>query len=94
MLELHAECQGVIIALSFAFHRILVVAHIFPVAIPTFSELFGFYVRVHEWLHPVIVQTVRLKQVDDVESVEPARPSVLHTEIVPLGVASGAVIRL
>ena len=42
MLELHAESQGVIVALSFAFHRILVVAHIFSVAIPTFTELFGF----------------------------------------------------
>ena len=42
----------------------------------------------------MIVQTVRLKKVDDVESVEPTRPSILDTEIVPLGVASGAVVRL
>ena len=40
MLELYTKSQGVIVALSFAFHRILVVAHIFSVAIPTFTELF------------------------------------------------------
>lgn len=42
----------------------------------------------------MIVQAVRLKKVDDVESVEPTRPSVLNTEIVPLSIASGAVVRL
>ena len=42
MLKLDAKSQGVIVALSLSLHRVLVVADILPVAVPTFAKLASF----------------------------------------------------
>ena len=94
VLELHTESQRVIIALGLPLHGILVVAHILPVAVPPLTELFGFNLRIHQRLHAMIVETIRFQQIYDVEAVELVGSRVLHTEIVPLGVASRAIIWL
>lgn len=48
--------------------------------------------RVHEWSQTVIVQTVILHEIDNVEFVRPVFPSVTDTKIEPLCIASGVVI--
>jgi hypothetical protein len=42
----------------------------------------------------MIVQAIWLKQIDNVETVRLSSPGVLDPKVIPLGVASGAIVRL
>jgi hypothetical protein len=42
----------------------------------------------------MIIETVWFEKVNNVESVEPTWPSILNSEIIPLGVTSSAIIWL
>ena len=79
---------------SFSFHRVLIVADIFASADPTFSKLFRVNFRVHQWAHAVIVERVRLQQVDYIEAVGAASDSVRDPEVVPLRMPAGVVVGL
>ena len=94
ILEFNAKSKCVIIALSFPLHRVLVVADIFAVPEPPLPKLLGLNFRVHKRLHTMIVETVRLQQINDVETVDAARSRILHSEVIPLSVSTGAIVRL
>ena len=88
MLGLYAERQGVVMASSFALHRVLVVADVFSCTDPSFADCLRLNVTVHKWTHSMVVEGVWLKQVDDIESVCSTSSSVFHSKVVPLREAS------
>lgn len=85
--------QGVVIPSVFSFHRVLVVTNISTSTNPSFP-LFGSSLRVYKRSHPMVIQWVRLHQVDDVETVRFASFNVRNTEVEPLCVATRVIIRL
>jgi hypothetical protein len=91
VLEFYAESECVIVSLGFTLHRILVIANVLPVAVPT---LLGFDLRIHQRLHSMIVERIWFEQIDNVEPVKPSWTGILDPEIIPLRVSSGAVIWL
>ena len=42
----------------------------------------------------MIIKTIWLEQIDDIEAISAARPRILDPEVVPLGVASCPVVWL
>lgn len=42
----------------------------------------------------MVVQAVRLEQVDDVEAIGSVRTRVLHPKVIPLSVPASAIVRL
>ena len=94
MLKSYRPCQSVVIASIFASHGVLIVADVATTSYPAFACAFGLSFGIDEWAHSVIVQTVGLHQVDDIETILLTRPCVCNPEIVPLSVASRIVVRL
>ena len=92
--ELDTERQCEVVALSLLLHRVLVVADVLARPYPALSELARVHIAVHERPHPVVVQRVRLQQVNDVEAVRPPRHRVRHAEVVPLSEPARVVVRL
>lgn len=90
MLEFVCECEGVIASLivrhALASVIILKVGEVFSTSMPSNRLLLAFLVRVDKNLHALIEQTFRLKEVEHIEFHLVAFPSVLNTEIEPLGV--------
>lgn len=76
VLRLDAERQGVVPARGFAAQRVLVVAHVLADSLPTLTGVLGFFIRVHQRFHSVVVETIRFEQVDDVEFVSSTFHSV------------------
>lgn len=58
--ELHRERQSVIVSLSLALHGILVVTNVAAGAVPSLTKFARLDLRIHQWLHPVVVQAIRL----------------------------------
>ena len=59
---------------------------------PALLVLFCRFDTVNEWLHSLVVVTVRLHQIYDVEAIDFVLARVLHSEIVPLGITVSAVV--
>ena len=49
--------------------------------------------RIHQWLHPTVVQAACFVEVDDGEAVGVAGSHVAHTKVVPLGVLASVQVR-
>ena len=93
--ELHGPGESVVMPRRpLPRNLVLVVANVFARSLPSFACLLRGNLRVHQRLHAVIVQTVRLQEIDDVESVRPACLRVLQTEVEPLIVCLRIVIWL
>lgn len=59
---------------------------------PALLVLFCGFDAVYQWFHSLVVVTVRLHQIDDVEAIDFVLARVLHPKIVPLGITVGAVV--
>ena len=94
VIELAAECQSEIVALCLFLHTVLVIADVFASTEPPFSEFFSVYGAVLQGSHTMVVQTIRLQEIYDIESVGAAYYSIADSEIVPLCEASCIVVRL
>ncbi len=70
----------------------MIITNILAVSVPAFSKFLGLYFGIHKWLHSMVVETVRFKQVDNVEAVSTAWSCILNSEIVPLCVATSPVV--
>jgi len=68
--KVHLKLQRVIVATALFLHRVLVVSDVIAIAVPAdAARARSFLTRVEERLLPRIVGTVRLHEVDDIESV-------------------------
>ena len=94
VIKLHTESQGIVVASILSLHRVLVVADICTTSLPALPASLGFSLRVDDWPHPLIVETVRFHEVDDVESVGLPCFSVCYPEVIPLSVAPSVIVRL
>ena len=95
MVELDAEGERVVMAAGLLLlDGILVVAHVFSHSLPAPSREHGLFVRIHQRLHSVVVQAVRLQKIYNIKSIGPASSRVLQSEIEPLVVYFGVVVRL
>ena len=74
--------------------RILVVANVLADSLPASSGEHRFLVGVHQRLHTVVVQTIGLQEVDDVEPIGTASTRILKAEIEPLVVDLSIIIWL
>ena len=89
------EGEGVEGATAFLFELVLVVANVGAISIPTYSLTIvriGFFHRIKQRLHALIIRTFRLDQIDDVEFICCVLSHVLHSEVEPLSVCGGVVI--
>jgi hypothetical protein len=82
--KLAAGSQSEVVALRLFLHTVLVVADVLANTDSLFAKFFSFNSAVHELPHAMVVQTVRLQKVDDIESVSAADHCVADSEIVPL----------
>ena len=94
MLKRDRPRQRVVVSSILTPHRVLVVADIAATTNPALACALGFTLRVDQWSHTVVIERVRLHQVDDVEAVLLASASVGYPEVVPLGIPSCVIIRL
>jgi len=94
IVELHSERKRVIVSQAFALHWVLVIADVTTCPDPAFTVLFGVDFAVHQRAHTMIVEWIRLKQVDNVKTVGSAGDRVGNSEVVPLCVSVGVVVRL
>ena len=92
--ELAAECQRKIVALRLFLHTVLIVADVLASTDPPFTEFFSLNCAVHQWPHAMVVQTIRLQEIYDIESIGTACHCVADSEIVPLCEASCIVVGL
>ena len=86
MVELDAEGQGVVVASYLLLDRVLVVADVLSCSLPSSSIDLGVFLRVDQGLHPMVIKTIWLQQVDDVESIRPPSPCILQPKVEPLAV--------
>jgi hypothetical protein len=92
--ELNGESECVVVACILPLHRVLVVANVTTSSVPSLAIPLGFMLRVNHWTHPMVVERIRLHKVYDVEAIGFARSCVFDSEIVPLSVPPGVVVRL
>ena len=93
MLKRDRPSESIVVTVRFAL-RVLVVADVSAAPNPAFAWFFGLSFWVKERSHAVIVQTIGLHEVNDVEAVLFTSSYVPDSEVVPLGVAASIVIRL
>jgi hypothetical protein len=80
---------------TLALHRVLVVTDVLAVTVPAdAARSCSLFRRIEEWLLALVVRTVRLDQVDDVEFVAHVLACVADFEVEPLDVRGGAVVVL
>ena len=72
----------------------MVVSDVVTVSLPPNPAFLSLLYRVDQRLHALVVSGLRLHEVDDVEAIGLVLACVLHPEVVPLGVAIGAVVVL
>ena len=94
MVELDAESQGVKMATWLFYNVVLVIADVLTNSVPALTAGHGVDVGVHERLHSVVVETVWLQQIDNVESVGSAFLGIWDLKIEPLVVKFGIIIGL
>ena len=94
VVEGDGESQGEVVEGALALEAVGVVADVGALSRPALVVALSVDLRVAEWFHPVVVQTVRLQQVYDVESVRLARSGICHLEIEPLRLAFGVEVWL
>ena len=79
---------------TLALYRIRVIANVFTVSGPSFVISDSVDLRIHDRSHTVIVQTVRLHQIRDAESVVFAGTCVGCSEVEPLRISFRKIIWL
>lgn len=94
ILKINTESQCVIMSCRSFFYRILIIANVFTCSLPSFPVCFCCFLWIHQRLHSVVVQAIRFQQIYYVEFVKSASLSVFQSEIKPLVVCFGQVIRL
>ena len=93
VIELACPGQSIVSTGALLRDAVLVVADVAADPVPSLSRL-RIFARVHQRLHSMVVKTVRLEKVDNVEAVEAAGPRVPQAEVIPLAVALGQVVWL
>ena len=78
---------------AFSLDRILVVAHLASISHPSLFVSLGLNLRVHERLHPMIVETIWLEQIDNIKLVRLACSRVADPKIEPLSLALDQEVR-
>jgi len=95
MQELDLKSKCIIETPTFLLERVLVVADIFTVPVPAnAASLLSFLLGVDERLHSLVVRTLRLDEVDEVELVGDILPHIGDSKVVPLGILRGVMIVL
>jgi len=95
MFELNSECQGIIKTATFLLQRILEIADILSISVPSIARSiigFGLFLWIEQRFHSLIVWTLWFDQVHNVEFVSSKLFDVLNLEIKPLGEGSRVMI--
>ena len=85
MVEL--DCEAQLVELCGLYKRSLFARNIFDVearSCPALGLLLGFPFRIHEGLHAVVVQTIWLYQIHNVEPVDSSLDCVAYSKVKPL----------
>jgi hypothetical protein len=97
ILKLHLESKCVVESTSLLLERILEVANILPVSVPsnalaivTICHLFG----IEKWLHALIIGTLGLDKIDKIKLVGGELLCIRNLEVEPLGIRCGVMIVL
>ena len=69
MLELHSEGESIVVTSCLTFHTVLIVTNVVSSPDPTLSVSLCLNLTIHQRSHPVIIETIWLEQVDNVESI-------------------------
>jgi hypothetical protein len=69
IVKLTAESKCIVMTRLLLLNTILVVADVFPCTLPSLPRPLSLCVRIHKWLHAMIVKTVWLDEINDVEPV-------------------------
>jgi len=75
-------------------HRILVVADVHSRSNPSFAKLLGVDDRIHQRSHSMVIQRVRLEQVNNVESISTPSDRIRCSKVEPLSIPSCVVVWL
>lgn len=94
MLEYNRPSQRIIVPCTFAFHSILIIAYVATASDPAAAGLARFRLAIDEGTHAMVIETVRLHQVNDVKTVQFASFCICEPEVVPLRITTSVVIRL
>lgn len=92
MVKLHSKGQSVIMSSELLLQGILIVTDVFAYSLPAFSQSHCIGIRIHQRLHPVVVQAIGLQKIDNVESVFLVFSGVLNSKVKPLIVHFSIII--
>jgi hypothetical protein len=93
--ECGLEGKSMVEATSFFLHAVLVVADVLTVSLPADTALiFDLLPRIKKRPHSLVVRTLWLNQVDDIELVCYVFACISHFEVKPLGVIARPIIIL
>jgi hypothetical protein len=95
MFKFELEGKGVVETASLLFHTVLVVADVLTVSLPAKARFtFRLFLRIDERSHSLIVRTLWLNEVDDVELVSYSFSIVADLEVVPLSIVVSTIVVL
>ena len=86
--------QRIVVPGILSSHRVLIVADVATTTNPALACAFGLSLRVDQWAHAMVVQTIWLHQIDDIEAVLLTGARIGNLEVVPLSVTAGVIIWL
>lgn len=97
MHKLYLKSKSVIKTTSFFLEGVLEVANVLSISVPPNALpflAFSFFLGVEEWLHALVIWTLRLDEVDEIELVGGVLFDVTNFEVEPLRVIGSVVIIL
>lgn len=94
MFELALKSKSVVIPLILTVHAVLVITNVGASSDPTSACLFSLNIRIEQRPHSMIIQRVRLNQVNDVKPIVLSRLRILNSKVIPLSISPRVVIRL
>jgi len=94
MLKRTLPSQRIVVSCILSLHRVLVVTNVRACTNPSSTSFLGSRIWVHQRPHSMVIKRVRFDQINDIEPIVFASFCIRHTEVIPLSVTPGVVIRL
>lgn len=92
MFELNCKCQSIVKSTSFLFKLVLEVTNILTISVPavTWTTILNILILfgIKQWFHTLVVWTIRLDKIDEIEFVRLKLLDVLKSEVKPLRIRS------
>jgi len=68
--EYESEGKCVVVPSLLFLYSVLIVTNVLPSSIPPLMRLFSLNLRIHQRLHSIIIQRVRLHHIDDIKPIQ------------------------